>query len=332
MKKYRKVYIQKHHFYIMANIQLEAFGELFTSTTAIQRFREEDYSCPFDSRISICDKPNKGNLRYGNCSAQVGHYKRIICPRRFYHGNYRILREVRDFIWGRERPADAYDEVKLQTRTSTGDSFSYGSLDWMLVSQNIDESFDNAQKTMGYTQKADKKGEESRESNITDNEIDLIGVEIQTDATTGTGKFREAIKDLLSNNLQSHYAFGLNTLASFKGFLPQFIFKGQLFDDWKKPYVAVIQDELWDAFKLKFRIRYREVENYTTETFLFFVYKLELNSIKNKYEIQLDKVYTSRWVDFLFAFAVKNELLIDYSTAESIVREKMRRYSPRITL
>lgn len=285
----------------MTNMQLEAFGEPFTSTAAITRFRDQDYRCPFDSRITICDKPNRGSIRYGNCSAQVGSHKRIICPRRFYQGNYRILREVRDFIWGNDRPAKAYDEVKLQTRTSTGDSFSYGSIDWVVVPQDLD------------------------------NDFDLIGMEIQTDATTGTGKFKEAIDDLLSDNLQSHYAFGLNTLASFKGFLPQFIFKGQLFDDWKKPYVAIIQNELWNAFKSKFRIRYREINNYSTETFLFFVYGLELNSTTNKYEIRLDKVYTSRWIDFLFAFAVKNELLIDYDKAQSIIREKVGRYSPRVT-
>ena len=84
-------------------------------------------------------------------------------PRRFYQGNYRILREVRDFIWGNDRPAEAYDEVRLQTTTSTGDSFSYGSLDWIVVPPDSDSDFD------------------------------FIGVEIQTDSTTGTGKFKPGL-------------------------------------------------------------------------------------------------------------------------------------------
>ena len=78
----------------MSNIQLEAFGEPFNSTPALERFRGYIFTCPFDSRIDICDKPNRGEQRYGNCSAMVGSYKRIICPRRFYEGNYKILKEA----------------------------------------------------------------------------------------------------------------------------------------------------------------------------------------------------------------------------------------------
>ena len=281
----------------MGNIQLEAFGEPFISEATIMRFKIRDYRCPFDSRISKCDKPNRGELRYGSCVAQVGSFKRIICPRRFYQGNCRILREIRDFIWGKT-PVEAYDEVKLQKKTPIGDSFFYGSMDWILVPK---ESTDAS---------------------------DFIGIEIQADATTGTGKFRKAINDLLSNNLQEHYEFGLNTLASFKGFLPQFIFKGQLFDDWKNPYVAVMQDELWNIFKSKFRIRYREISNFSTETFLFFIYKLKQNSVINRNELQLDGIFASRWVDFLFSFAVEDELLIDYEEAKSIVMKKTSRYPP----
>lgn len=284
----------------MANIQLEAFGEIFNSNIAINKFRNREYSCPFDSRIPKCDKPNRGPIRYGSCIAKVGTNKRIICPRRFYQGNYKVLRDIRDFIWG-DKPAKAYDEVGFQKETQEGDKFYYGNMDWIIVPQG------------------DNKDSE------------FIGVEIQADSTTGTGKFKEGIDDLLSNSLQEHYAFGLNTLASFKGFLPQFIFKGQLFDDWKKPYVAVIQDELWNAFKSKFRIRYREITDYSTETFLFFVYKIELNSITNRYEIQLSNIYTSRWIDFLFAFAVENELLINYDEALSKIRRKISRSHPKIT-
>lgn len=227
----------------MGNIQLEAFGELFQSQNAINRYKKKNYSCPFDKRIKTCDKPNRGQLKYGNCSAKVGHYKRIICPRRFYENNFKILKDIKNFIWQNGDTVDCYDELGVNIRTAEGDSFHYGNLDWILVNQ---------EKTS-----------------------DFCGVEIQTDSTTGTGQFKTGIDDLLSGKLSESYAFGLNTLASFKGFLPQFIFKGQLFDDWKRPYCAVIQDELWDKFIKKFRIRYKEIKRFTTETFLFFVYSLE---------------------------------------------------------
>ena len=203
-------------------MQLEAFGELFQSEEAIQRFRQNNCDCPFDSRIDDCDKPNTGELRYGNCTARVGDDRRIICPRRFYENNFGILRDVKNFIWNDELKVECYDELHVSSRTEEGDSFHFGNLDWILVNQ--------------------------------ENNTDFCGVEIQTDSTTNTGRFRDGIEDLLADNLAETYNFGLNTLASFKGFLPQFIFKGQLFDDWKKPYIAIMQDELWEKFITKFRI------------------------------------------------------------------------------
>lgn len=280
-------------------IQLEAFGELFQGQNALNRFQNQNYNCPFDSRITDCDKPNRGTLKYGNCSAQVGDNKRIICPRRFYENNYRILQEVKNFIWSNNETIDCYDELGIRSRTSEGDSFHYGNLDWILVNrENISE---------------------------------FCGVEIQTDATTGTGAFRQGINDLLDGTLSDSYNFGLNTLASFKGFLPQFIFKGQLFDDWKKPYCAVIQDELWEKFIGKFRIRYKEIDSYTTETFLFFVYPLELNTVSNRYEIGNKTVFATRWIDLLFSFSVESELLLDLDSITSTIGRRIDRNDPIIS-
>jgi hypothetical protein len=284
----------------MAKTQLEAFGEIFNSKGAIQRFRNRNYACPFDRRISDCDKPNRGPLKYGNCSAEVGNQKRIICPRRFYENNYKILRQIKSFIWGEDTIINGYYELNIQMRTADGDKFHYGNLDWVLVNN--------------------------------DNHGDFCGVEIQTDSTTGTGAFKTAIDDLLNNNLRTTYNFGLNTLASFKGFLPQFIFKGQLFDDWKKPYIAVIQDELWLKFKSKFRIRYKPITKYTSETFLFFVYSLVFNVQSGKYELSNPQVYSSRWIDLLFSFSVENELLVDLNGAVQRIEKKIDNIEPFITM
>lgn len=285
----------------MANIQLEAFGELFKSENAKERFRARNYSCPFDNRrINTCDKPNRGDLRYGNCSAQVGDAKRIICPRRFYEGNYRILKDIKEFIWQNNTTVNCYDELKIRSSTTDNDSFDYGSLDWILVNRA--------------------------------NNSDFCGVEIQTDATTGTGEFKRGIEDLLNNSLADSYQFGLNTLASFKGFLPQFIFKGQLFDDWKRVYCAIMQDELWDKFKEKFRIRYREISSHTTETFLFFVYSFDLSDQDNRYHIGSYKIYASRWIDLLFSFSVESKLLLNLNDIEDRIKRKIEHYSPIISV
>ncbi|MBL7075539.1 hypothetical protein ISS37_09920 [candidate division KSB1 bacterium] len=283
----------------MGNVQLEAFGELFQSQNSINRLRNNDFVCPFDNRIDICNKPNRGSLKYGNCSAQVGKSKRIICPRRFYESNYQILKETKNFLWPDDINIDCYDELGINIRTSNGDSFHYGNIDWVLVNRQ--------------------------------NSSDFCGIEIQTDSTTGTGAFRKGIKDLLNGNLTDNYKFGLNTLASFKGFLPQFIFKGQLFDDWKRPYCAVIQDELWEKFIKKFRIRYKEITTYSTETFLFFVYSLEYNPTENKYHIGSHKIYATRWIDLLFSFSVEKKFLLDLDDIKRRIQKKMKRRQPIIT-
>jgi len=155
---------------------------------------------------------------------------------------------------------------------------------------------------------------------------------MQTDSTTGTGQFKNRIADLLNGKLSENYSFGLNTLASFKGFLPQFIFKGQLFDDWKRPYCAVIQDELWDKFIKKFRIRYKEIKLFTKETFLFFVYSLEFNSSTNRHKLGNPKIYSTRWIDLLFSFSVESDLLIDLDDIRKRIENKISRNSPIITL
>jgi len=284
----------------MANLQLEAFGEPFASPSALLRFKKRNYKCPFDSRISKCDKPNKGTIRYGNCSAQVGTQKRIICPRRFYEYNFKVLKDIKRFIWGAHPSVKCYDELGVQITTAEGDKFHYGNLDWILV-RDIDKN-------------------------------DFCGIEIQTDATTGTGAFKTAIADLAKGQLEQSYSFGLNTLASFKGFLPQFIFKGQLFDDWKRPYCAVIQDELWLKFIKKFRVRFREISSYKTETFIFFVYSLLLNPSNNKYYLSPPKIYSMRWIDLLFSFSVESDLLIDLAGIKNRIQQKILAKSPIITI
>ncbi len=174
------------------------------------------------------------------------------------------------------------------------DKFDYGNLDWIMTDCEDADRF--------------------------------IGVEIQSDSTTGTGSFADAIDDLLNNRLQESYTFGLNTMASFKGFLPQFIFKGQLFDEWKMPYVAVMQDELWEKFVSKFRIQSHMIDKYTTETFLFFIYSLKKSN--DGYHIIMNKVMATRWVDLLLSFAVDGKLLINYNEVKEIIKRKIDKYEP----
>ena len=270
---------------------LEMFGEVYGSAESRRRFRDHNYTCPFDSKIKdgICDKKMRNaepKFRTGNCSIHAKENTHIICPHRFYEDNYRILREVRDFVWG-DTPAHVHKELKLKGK---GADFGFGSLDWLIIRS--------------------------------DGGSDFIGVEIQSDATNATGGIGRAIKDLMEGKPGSGYGVGANSSDTVKRFMTQFIFKGQLFDDWKMPYVAVIQKPLWDAMVGKFRIKHRTTTEYRGETFLFFIYDLEQDG--STYTLRRTTIESGRWIDFLFAYAVDTSLLLTRGDVDRLVETKMK--------
>ena len=226
----------------------------------------------------------------GNCSLIDQGGAHIICPHRFYENNYRILRDVKNFVWGNIQ-SNVYKELRLKSRSS-----DFGSLDW-LITKTSGEGF--------------------------------IGVEIQSNATTGTGGVGRAIMDLLNGSPGRGYGVGANSLDTVKRFMTQFIFKGQLFDGWKMPYAAVIQDRLWDVMVKKFRIRSREVTSYGGETFLFFIYALEGD--ETSYSLRKTEVRSGRWIDFLFAYAVDPNLLLTRADVDPLIEAKTRK-PPILTL
>jgi hypothetical protein len=282
---------------------LEAFGEIFGSDESRRKFEEEEVTCPFDPRLrdgKCVKKSDRTSTKIitGNCSLDMGGIGHVICPHRFYYDNFQILREIRDFVWGSEVEANVYDEIKLSKRNETQD-FNFGNLDWILVRSDGSKKF--------------------------------IGVEIQANNTSNTGSVQDAIRDLLNNDLKTNYSVNTNTLDSVKKFTTQFIFKGQLFDDWKMPYVAVLQDELWNYLTEKFKIRSRRIEEYNDQTFLFFIYKMELDENGTRYVLKRSEIRASRWIDFLMAYAVNTELLLDRNDAYDIIDRKMER-RPILTL
>ena len=277
---------------------LEMFGEVYGSAKSRQRFTGQDYACPFDSGIKdgLCDKSMRGAglpARSGNCSLIDQEGAHVICPHRFYEDSYRILREVKDFVWS-DRPAYVHKELKLSEQ---GADFGFGSLDWLITQRGGGDDF--------------------------------IGVEIQSNATTGTGGVGRAIKNLLADKPGKGYGVGANSLDTVKRFMTQFIFKGQLFDDWKMPYVAVIQDRLWNVMSNKFRIKSRAVTEYGNETFLFFIYTLERNGAA--YKLRRTDVRSGRWIDFLFAYAVDTKLLLTRDDVRQRIEMKVKK-PPTLTL
>ena len=274
---------------------LEMFGEVYGSDESRRLLQENYTECPFDNRLDTCKKKSDrmGTRRVtGNCSLDMKGTGHVICPHRFYYDNFHILKEIKDFVWGSEVPAEAYDETKL-SKKKDGQNFNFGNLDWLLARTDDDKRF--------------------------------IGVEVQANNTSNTGSVQNAIQDLIGGTIKNNYNVNTNTLDSVKKFTTQFIFKGQLFDDWKMPYVAVLQDELWNYLKDKFKIRSRHIDKFSDQTFLFFIYKLQKDDLTGKYVLKRTDIRTSRWIDFLMAYAVDTEMLLDRDDAYKIIDQKMKR-------
>lgn len=282
---------------------IELFGEIYNTPNAIRRFEKKDYRCPFDTRLTdgLCKKNfSAGDERYGsrrgtvaksgNCTLAKGDENHIICPHRFYEDNFRILDEVSRFVWNHPFiDTERYDELKLSKKTDD-DEFAFGTLDWLLVHP-------------------DKKK--------------FCGIEVQANNTTGTGGISDSILAMLNGAPDFYCKASTNTLDSIKKFVTQFIFKGQLFDDWKMPYVAIIQDTLWASLTEKFKIRSRRIEKYNDETFLFFTYKLVKQ--KGKYVLKKDQIRSGRWIDFLISYSVDTEILLTREDMYSLIAEKRKR-------
>ena len=145
-------------------------------------------------------------------------------------------------------------------------------------------------------------------------------------AVRRSGEVLKAIDDLKEGRpLRDDYRFGFNTLDTFKTFLTQMIFKGQIFDSLKMPYVAILQDEVWETFTKKFRVRSARIQEYNNETFLFFIYKFVEHG--GTYRLERDCVRTLRWVEFLFAYAVDPCLLLNMRQMRAIIDRKKKKYA-----
>lgn len=241
---------------------LETFGEIYGTAESKRRFVESDFTCPFYTEIpdGVCNKDIKGfglPARSGICSVMDTHGKgHIICPHRFYEDGYRVLRDIRDFVWG-DVPTRAYRSLWLEG--SDGGS-GYGSLDWFL-SKRSDGG-------------------------------DFIGIDVQSNSIRGVGKTGKAIRDLLNDEPGRGYGIVRNASESVTCAMTRLAFKGRLFEGWKRPYVAVMQDALWNLAVISLQIDDTDVYEYHGETFLFFIYSMERKG--SKYTLKRTGIKTGR--------------------------------------
>jgi hypothetical protein len=78
---------------------------------------------------------------------------------------------------------------------------------------------------------------------------DFLGLEIQTNDTTGSGPLYDARNDFFAGNLHDSYSYGLNWKMTAKLVLKQTLDKSAVFAAWGKKYVWAMQDTLLDRMR-----------------------------------------------------------------------------------
>jgi len=282
----------------------EIFGKPYQYITKedIENIKENPPMCPFTN--NQCSKVSRElekskflgiNIPFGVCTVLYNRRPIIICPQRFYYNNYHLLKTVGEDFLGSS--PELIPEVTIK---------GFGNVDWI-----------------AYVKRED-------------GDIDFVGIEIQADSTTSTGKLVKAFSDFLKMGrfAQRSYNFGMNTYNTVKLSYTQLLNKGQIFQEWKVPYIWIIQDVLFDYILDKFNlsIGYGEdsdiygaltkSEDRRPEDYIIFaVIEMNLDSTKQMYMLNLKGYYSSNISNLMRAYQRKD--LPTLSEFKEVLRKRL---------
>lgn len=237
----------------------EIFGFPPSNTSNLVRRIRKKFECPFIGRR--CTKQSR-LLSYplGVCSAWHLGTPRIICPNRFYFSNKALLREISKLFLNKEK-VEIVPEVRL-----TG----FGNVDWVGFHRDIDGRIE-----------------------------DFCGIEVASDSTTGTGELVRAIEDFIKKSeIQGRYGYGMNTYNTIKLSFIQILFKGQVFQNWEKRYIWLLQDVLLDNMVERFNLKLSK--GYKNNQIIF--YTVKMTEKQDHFDISLREIYSTKIEKLLGAF------------------------------
>ncbi len=195
----------------------EIFGYPTDNFNEKSNFAFKNYFCRFLN--AICDKQSR-IIPYpmGICSVNHGDKKAIICPHRFLESNI-IFTDICNENFGTTDNILLFKEIRIE---------NVGSFDFVLV------------KHKPMSNKID----------------DFCIIEFQSDATTGTGKLVDALKDFMNKSEISDkkYLFGLNTYGTIKLSYMQMLVKGQVLERWNKNIFWILQKYVYENMVNRFKL------------------------------------------------------------------------------
>lgn len=221
-----------------------------------QRYRKQKL-CPYNNKVPNCTK-DKANNPLGVCSVLHNGSAVITCPTRFRE-DWVIIENAAEFAFGSNAAWTSLSEIKLVDKNGQ----SAGNIDFVLVQYN-------------------EKGQL----------VDFASLEVQGVYISGNlrNPFEEYIKNL---SKEFEWPTGYNypkpdyLSSSRKRLIPQMLYKGGIFQSWKKKQMVALQKSFFNTLP--------ELPK-TTKTkgdIAWFLYDLEFDKEQNKNILVLvDTVYT----------------------------------------
>lgn len=235
----------------------EVFGfPIRSESQKALRYRKQKL-CPYNNKVPNCTK-DKANNPLGVCSVWHKGTSVITCPTRFRE-DWVIIENAAEFAFGSKAAWTSLSEIKLVDKNGQ----SAGNIDFVLVRYNA-------------------KGEL----------IDFASLEVQ--GVYISGNLRNPFEDYIKRPSKGfEWPTGYNypkpdyLSSSRKRLIPQMLYKGGIFQSWKKKQTVALQKSFFDT-----------LPNLPTTTkskanVAWFLYDLEFSKEQNQNNLVLvDTVYT----------------------------------------
>jgi hypothetical protein len=237
-------------------------GEVFgfpveNESTKAQRYRKQKL-CPFNNKVPNCTK-DKANSPLGVCSVWHNGISVITCPTRFRE-DWVIVENAADFAFGSKASWTSLSEIKLVDKNGQ----SAGNIDFVLVQYN-------------------DKGQL----------VDFSSLEVQ--GVYISGNLRNPFEEYMKKPTRDfEWPRGYNypkpdyLSSSRKRLIPQMLYKGGIFQSWKKKQSVALQKSFFETLPSL------PTTTKSKADIAWFLYDLEFDKEQNQNNLTLKEVaYTA---------------------------------------
>ena len=235
----------------------EVFGfPIKNESSKAQRYRKQKL-CPYNNKVPNCTK-DKANNPLGVCSVWHNGISVITCPTRFRE-DWLIIENAAEFAFGSKATWTSLSEIKLVDKNGQ----SAGNIDFVLVQYN-------------------EKGQL----------IDFVSLEVQ--GVYISGNLRNPFEEYIKKQSEDfEWPTGYNypkpdyLSSSRKRLIPQMLYKGGIFQSWKKKQTVALQKSFFETLPSL------PTTTKSKADIAWFLYDLEFNEEQNQNNLALSEiVYT----------------------------------------